>query len=734
MPHQPLTDPRRPQQKVTIKVAGMHCTNCALSLEKHLLKVGANTPSVDYATGHTSFLIPTLSALPEIVKSIERLGYTVKSGGNLSNIDGIDNADRHGSKHAHDHAHDHHHHDHNLALYIKAAIAAVLTAPLLIAMFLPHSVLHHPWLQCLLATPVFIIGVLHFGGSGWRSIRAGVANMDVLICLGIVAGYLSSIISLLANLSREMIFFEATSSIVTFVMIGHLLEDRAVRKTTSAIESLAALQPLRAVRLTSDSRIEEIQAAEVGVNDLLQVNSGDIIPTDGIVERGEISCNETMITGESLPVDRKTGDRVIGGSIAVEGRAVIRASAVGDDTVLASIVRLVHEAHQRKPNIQRLGDAVSAVFVPGVIAISIIVLLGGMLFFQLSPTQALVRALAIAVVACPCAMGLATPTAIMVALGRAATSGILIRGGDTLERLATIKQVSFDKTGTLTAGQLRVTDLETYNDTPLEEARRIIASLQRGSSHPIAKALVAEFAASPSHLNFNSITETKGVGLEGVCANGDTYNCGGRAVKERFNLDHRADIVLLKNGALIASLNLNDTIRPEAKNVLNQLNNLGLTSSIISGDTNLKTRRVADEIGITEAYGEQLPDQKLALIREKQTHTPLAYVGDGINDAPTLAEASVGVSLSSASDVAMHSAQVILTGNTLKNLPAAIRLARVTVRTIKQNLFWAFFYNIITISLAAFGYISPLAGALIMTGSDIIIVANSLRIKFARLG
>jgi Cu+-exporting ATPase len=720
--HQPLTDPRRPHQQVTIKVTGMHCTNCALSLEKHLLKVGANTPVVDYATGRTSFLLASPNALPEIIKSIKRLGYSVTSDANSTSIDGLDSSDHH--------SHDHHH---NVVLYTKAAIAAVLTVPMLIAMFLPHSVLHEPWLQCILATPVFIIGVLHFGSSGWRSIRAGVANMDVLICLGIVAGYLSSIISLIANLSHEMIFFEATSSIVTFVMIGHLLEDRAVRKTTSAIESLAALQPRRAVRLKGAAKFEQIETSEVRVDDLLQVNSGDVIPTDGIVERGAISCNETMITGESLPVDKQSGDRVIGGSIAVQGSAVIRASAVGDDTVLASIVRLVHEAHQRKPSIQRLGDAVSAVFVPGVIAISIIVLVGGMLFFNLSATQALVRALAIAVVACPCAMGLATPTAIMVALGRAATSGILIRGGDTLERLATIQQIGFDKTGTLTKGQLRVTDFEIYNDTPIEQARTVIASLQRASSHPIAKALVLEFAGSSSHLEFRSITETKGVGLEGVSAEGDTYICGGLAVKTRFNLDLPADIVLLKNGALIASLNLSDTMRPEAKDVLNQLNNLGLKASVVSGDTSSKTRRVAQEIGIADFHGEQLPHQKLALIREKQASAPLAYIGDGINDAPTLAEASVGVSLSSASDVAMHSAQVILTGNTLKNLPAAIRLARVTVRTIKQNLFWAFFYNIITIPLAAFGYISPLAGALIMTGSDIIIVANSLRIKFAKL-
>ena len=346
--HQPLSDPRRPQQRVTIKVSGMHCTNCALSLEKHLVRVGANSPSVDYATGHTTFSVASQNLVPEIVKSIVRLGYSVTEGSRPRSAEIFDH-------------HDHNHHSHNIALYLKATIAAVLTLPMLAAMFFTHSILHNPWLQCMLATPVFIIGVIHFGSSGWRSLRAGIANMDVLICLGIVAGYTSSIICLLAGLSHEMIFFEATSSIVTFVMIGHLLEDRAVRKTTSAIESLAALQPRRASRLRDHAILsgatDEIDTCAITVGDLLRVNTGDTVPTDGTIHHGSLACNETMITGESLPVDKNIGDRVIGGSIVASGSAVIRAEAVGDNTVLASIVKLVHEAHQRKPQISRRTSA-----------------------------------------------------------------------------------------------------------------------------------------------------------------------------------------------------------------------------------------------------------------------------------------------------------------------------------------------------------------------------------------
>lgn len=712
--HAPLHDPRRPPTSVTLRVTGLHCTNCALSLEKHLLRVGANSPTVDYATGSTKFLLADPEKLPDVVRSIQRLGYTVLEEGQTAR------SARHQT------------------LHIKTAIAAIFTLPMLVAMFLPHSSLHDPWLQFFLATPCFIIGITHFGASGIRSIRAGVANMDVLIALGVLAGYTASVVTLLQGLSPETIFFEATSSIVTFVLIGHLLEERAVRKTTSSIESLAALQPPQAIRIIAVDHdrltTEEIPVGSIQRGDLLQVNTGDKIPTDSVIERGVVTCDESMLSGESLPVEHREGERVIGGSIVLSGSAVVRASAVGDDTVLASIVRLVQEAQQRKPAIQRVGDSVSAVFVPGVIVTSIVVLSLGIFLFDVSPSQALVRALAIAVVACPCAMGLATPTAIMVALGRAATSGILIRGGDTLERLASVGQVSFDKTGTLTAGTLRVGDLSTFNGCSPSDARAILVALQQGSSHPIAKTIVKTFQGQTSTgFAFTTLQETRGFGIEGTGSDGSLYVCGGRQVQKRFDLAATDDIVLVKDGRLIASLTLRDEVRPEAPSVIAEIQRLGLTTALISGDTSTKSEEVAQAVGIANVYAEQLPEDKLAVVRAMQHRQPLAYVGDGINDAPTLAEASVGISLRSASDVAMHSSQVLLMGGSLHNLPSAIRLARLTVTTIKQNLFWAFLYNIITIPLAALGFISPLVGALLMTGSDVLIVANSLRIRFKKI-
>jgi len=712
--HQPLHESTAEETKVVVTVSGMHCTNCALSLERHLLKVGAHAPTVDFATGRASFSLHNAHRLPEIVESISSLGYKVdESSSELA--------------HGHDHS----------GLQTKTAIAAILTLPLLVAMFAPGSFFHDPTVQFYLATPVFLIGLHHFGLSAIRSLRAGIANMDVLIALGIVSGYVASVISLFKGLSHETIFFEATASIVTFVLIGNVLEERAVRKTTSAIENLSALQPAQATRLVATAngayQSEVVPLGALAVDDLLQVNTGDRVPADGTIQSGNISCDESMLTGESVPVERSAGDRVIGGSIAVSGSAVIRVKALGSESTLASIVRLVQEAQRRKPTIQRLGDAVSAVFVPGVIAISVVILGLGIFVFDLSPAQAIVRALAIAVVACPCAMGLATPTAIMVALGRAATSGFLVRGGDTLERLAGIKHIAFDKTGTLTRGSLTLGELVVHNGISQSEAKSAFAALQRGSSHPIAKAILAGFKDFEGALSLSRIAETRGIGIEGFDSNGTRYVCGGKRIAGRFGINTSDDLILVKDGILIASLSLHDEIRPEAPLVIQKLRELGISVSMISGDVTDKCEEIARALGISVVHAEKLPEEKLSVIRELQSSQPIAYVGDGINDAPTLAEASVGISLSSASDVARHSAQVILTGNTLAALPATISLARLTVRTIRQNLFWAFFYNLTTIPLAALGYIAPLAGALMMTASDVVIVANSLQIKLKKL-
>jgi Cu+-exporting ATPase len=709
-------DPRRPSQEVTLHVTGLHCTNCALSIEKHLNRVGVDKPSVDFASGRTSFTLHDPEKLPDIITSIKNLGYSVE-----------ETANHHG------------HHGRDTILYIKTIISAVLTLPMLVGMFFSIHQLHDPMIQAALATPVFIIGILHFGTSGVRSLKAGVANMDVLIAAGILAAYIASVVTLLFNLSHDLLFFEAVGSIVTFVLIGHLLEELAVKKTTSAIEDLSHLQPQEVRRVLTSSNgtemVETIPLSELRIGDLVQVNTGDRSPTDGTIVRGAGSFDESMLTGESLPVDHNQGDTIIGGTVLVEGTVVIQATAIGDDTMLAGIIRLVRDAQQRKPSIQRIGDAVSAVFVPAVLTIAVLTFIVSTLLFDVTIAQAIVRSLAIVVVACPCAMGLATPTAIMVALGRAARSGILIRGGDTLERLGQITHVAFDKTGTLTKGALSVKRFRTHGEVDPTTARSLLVSLQRASSHPIAQAIVRDLQSGElTSIHLSSIIETKGVGIAAKDDDGSTYQCGGRNLATQLNVQMLDDVILLKDGKVVASLTLHDELRPEAQSVVAQLERLSCGTSLMSGDTTEKCREVAAAVGIHDVHAQQLPDQKLQLLRSLQSKKAVAYVGDGINDAPTLAEAAVGVSLSSGSDIAMQSAQVLLTGGTISSLPAAIRLSRLTVSTIKQNLFWALMYNVATVPLAASGYISPLAGALLMTFSDLIIVGNSLRIKFRSIG
>ena len=704
-------DPRRPSQEVTLHVTGLHCTNCALSIEKHLRRFGVVDPTVDFATGRTSFSLSGPHKLGEIVESIKGLGYSVTESA------GTQPQKR------------------DVGLYVKTFISALLTLPMLAGMFFSVHWLHDPIVQAILATPIFFVGITHFGISGIRSLRAGVANMDVLIAAGILAAYSASIITMAYGLSHELLFFEAVGSIVTFVLIGHLLEELAVRKTTSAIEDLSRLQPRDATRITSyqngSETVEIVPVTELRAGDLLQVNSGDRTPTDGIITKGAGSFDESMLTGESLPADRGEGAKVVGGTVLIDGSVVVRVTAIGDSSTLAGIIKLVREAQQRKPSIQRIGDAVSAVFVPAVLTIALSCLVISWLFFDLSFAQAMVRSLAIVVVACPCAMGLATPTAIMVALGRAAKTGILIRGGDTLERLGQVQHVAFDKTGTLTEGDIAIKDLQVCNGASPDYVKTLLVSLQRGSSHPIAQAITKRFQDPTRQLvPLHSFVETKGVGIEAQGNTGARYQCGGRALALKLGVSSQNDVILCENGKLIASLSLQDQIRPEAPDVIQQVHKLGCATSLISGDTLERCREVAHAVGITSVHGQQLPEQKLALLRSLQSTRAAAYVGDGINDAPTLAEAGVGISISSGSDIAIQSAQVLLTGNSIAALPAAIRLARLTVITIKQNLLWALVYNLATVPLAASGYISPLAGALLMTCSDLVIVGNSLRIKY----
>ena len=710
-------DARNPPQQIILTVKGLNCTNCALSLEKHLTKIGAEAPSVDFASGYTKFSLQANRSLEPIVESISRLGYEVESDGVL------------------------HRSPKSISLSNKVIIASASMVLLMAGMVLPHgNFLHIPAIQLLICLPAFLVGIRHFGASAIRSLKSGVPNMDVLIAAGIASAFLSSMTTLFFNLGHEFLFFEAVSSITAFVLLGHLLEDRVVKQTTTSIEELLSLRPARALRISGPkalSIVTEIPASEIKVGDRLQVNQGDRIPTDGSIESGDATVDESMITGEPLPASKKSGDLVVGGTILSEGRIVVSATAIGADTLLASIVAMVRDAQRNKPNLQRIGDRIGAIFVPIVLGIAVIFFSLSTLIFNLPVSEAMVRALAIIVIACPCAMGLATPTAVMVAVGRAARKGILLKGGDTLERIAACKTVVFDKTGTLTNGEISVREVRYLGDTSKRNASALLGtllSIEQLSSHPVAKAVTAYLISQGVVATaISGVQEEPGIGMFLHDPSEQTFAVGGSNLARYLNLPLVGDLGVFIDKEQVLSLYLEDTLRLDALGAVKSMDQLGFRTILLSGDIESRCRSIAKTIGISEVLAEKLPGQKRDAVAALQSEAPVIYVGDGINDAPTLSQASVGVSLSTASEVAIQSAQVILVNSQLSLLPQLINLSAKTVRTIKQNLFWAFSYNLIALPLAAAGYISPLWGALLMSLSDVIIVGNSLLLKYRKI-
>lgn len=706
---------------VEISVSGMHCTDCANSIERSLRQLGASEVSINFAQG-TARLVPPSGhdGLQRTLQRVRDLGYTANQL--QSGHDG------------HDHAKD----AGFFTVEKKALVSIVLTVPLLLGMFVSDTFLHDPWLQGIISLPVFLIGLSHFGPSAVGSLRGGVPNMDVLILMGILSAYVCSVLGLfLYPGSHQYIFFEASSSIVTFVLLGNVIEHRAVKRATSAISDLIRIQEGKAKRIrTADNgaeAIEQIPLMEARSGDRFLVSEGDRIPADGTIDWGEGSIDESMITGESLPVDATIGSRVVGGTILVRGSVKMVAEEVGEQTTLASIVRLVRNAQYNKPGIQRIGDVVSAVFVPCVLIAVVAFLILAPLFFGVSWSNTVMRCLAMLVIACPCAMGLATPTAIMVALGRAAHSGTLVKGGDTLERLAAAKTIVFDKTGTLTTGKFNLIGAVSKG---IDESIlfSVVSGLERHSSHPIAASLVRaldERGISPSE--FTQVSETRGIGISGIASGGDQYEIRRASPVEVEIQPGLVNLVVLRNQSIVGTLSLADELRPGTRGMLDQLRKQGLKIALLSGDTAANCSRTANELGITSVLAERSPAQKLDEIARLQKDGPVLYVGDGINDAPSLTAASVGISLQGGTDIAMQSAQVILLGGNLQSLVRIIKLSRLTVTTIKQNLFWAFVYNILMIPMAAAGLFSPLAGALAMTFSDVCVIGNSLRLKVRSL-
>ena len=696
------------KKKINIQIEGMSCTNCAAGIKKHLESKGLGNVNVNFSTGEAICNLENTQSEKEVIKIIKELGYTVISNSN-NKKDAFSKVEK----------------------YFYFTL--FFTLPLFSHMFAEEgSILQDPLIQFLLCLPVYVVGLLYFGKSAWSSLKTGIPNMDVLIFIGSSAAFIYSIYGwVLFGGTAEMhnyLFFETTATIITLVLLGNVLEHKSVQKTTTAIRDLSAIQEVIAKKETN-GKIEEIQFDEIQLNDILIINTGDKIPTDGITLSGTCLVDESMITGESMPVNKKVGDEVIGGTIITDGSIKIKALKIGDDTLLSQIIDLVKNAQNNKPNIQKLGDRVSAVFVPVVISISILTFLLSHFYFEISVQDALLRSIAVLVISCPCAMGLATPTAVMVGIGRAAKNGILIKGGDTLEKLATIKNIVFDKTGTLTTGKFEISELNIIEGDE-EEIKNIIYNIEMHSSHPIAKSLCNTFKKYDSSLDLTEIKEEKGKRISAKIS-GYTYKIGSSKIN---NTDETHDLYVLKNNKLIATLNISDTLKSNTKAVLNQITAGGYNTTLLSGDKKLKCETIATSLGIHNIYSEQLPQDKINKIEQIDSEFPTAMVGDGINDAPALAKATIGISLGNATQVAIQTADVVLLNNeNLEQLPKALSVGKHTLLTIKQNLFWAFAYNLVAIPIAISGLLNPMWGALFMAFSDVVVIGNSIRLRYKKI-
>jgi Cu+-exporting ATPase len=700
---------------VNWKVEGMTCANCALTISKYLEHEGVKNVKVNPVSGEVLFDVVENNGIDKLEKGIATLGYAVAEKNGVSTRPPA----------------------------VKEPINKYLRYVLICAPFTLVLMLHmldrwihihwlmNPWIQLGLCLPVYIVGMRFFGRSAIKSIRNKMPNMNVLVALGATAAFVYSLYGTLTGQHEQYMFYETAATVITLVFLGNYLEDASVQQTQRALNRLAKSQRVMANMIAFDDQHQEqifpVENTVLRTGDLILIKSGEQVPADCKILWGEATVNEAIITGESLPLTKKQKDVLIGGSILVNGTVKGQVTAAAKDSVLANIVNLVKQAQGEKPPVQQLADKISAIFIPVVLVIAAATFITNWVILK-EFTPALMRCIAVLVIACPCALGLATPAAIAVGLGRAAKNGVLFRNAKSLELFKNITQVVFDKTGTLTTGAFTVSGLGLTNGS-LDEAafKRIVYSLEKYSNHPIATCIATEWKTKHD-IRWAKIEEIKGLGMKAITKEGDEYTAGSFKTAAHLTADESHNIYVLKNNELIGWVDVIDELRKEAKQVIAYMHSKNMKTILLSGDSKTKSAIIAKELGIDEVIAEQTPEQKLETIAALTAKTPTAMVGDGINDAPALAKATIGVSLSEASQVAMQTADVVLMNHGLKNLPLSLGLGKHTFLTIKQNLFWAFFYNIIAIPVAAFGLLTPTFGALVMGLSDVVLAVNSVRL------
>ncbi len=709
-------------KQIRLRVGGMSCAACSARVERVLRKQGCESVSVNLASGVT-IISGYDGEIEKLTAAIENAGFTVVDETEKSNDEKRQ----------------------RLAL-IELIISIILSAPLMIGMIL-HFILgmdnpvvqflHNPWLQFALVTPVQLIIGRRFYIGAYKALSHGYANMDVLVALGTTAAYALSVYNMLAGNIHGMhgMYFESSGMVITLVLLGKYFETRAKRKTNEAVSSLLALKADKVTVIREGENVE-IDINDLRVGDIALVREGEKIPSDGVVIDGSASVDESMLTGENMPVMRSVGDKVTGATICTGGVIRVEIEKVGADTVLSRIIDIVEKAQTSKAPVQRLADKIAGIFVPCVVAISVITLLGWLFIGKVGTEEAIIKAVAVLVVACPCSLGLATPTAVMVGTGLAAKHGVLFKGGEYIERAAAVNAVVFDKTGTLTLGRPAVTEIVTEKEE--NELVRLAASVESASAHPLAKA-VCEYAQEKG-ISLSEYSEFNSEGnLVSALCEGKRIAIGSpEAVEAGVYADKAAElesmgrtvIVFSENGETKGIIAIADTVRDGAAEAVASLQKHGIKTVMLTGDNERAASFVAHKLGINEERSRVTAEKKPETVREiKEKGMVVAMVGDGINDAPALSEADVGFGMAGGSDIAVETADVTVIRRELTVVPDALLIARHTMRKIKQNLFWAFIYNIIGIPLAAFGVFSPVIAGAAMAMSSVCVVTNSLSLR-----